>query len=637
MSLGDLADQVLAHFDGAADLERIHGLAQDALLALHELYGERDDFADWLQRLAMIVTTARDQRSPALQQLDAARLADQADWLQQPRMLGYSAYVDRFAGDLRGVADKIPYLKQLGVTYLHLLPLLHARDGDSDGGFAVIDYGAVDPRLGSRADLRALADGLRAQGVSLCIDMVFNHTAQEHEWARRAMAGDPHYQGYYHVFADRQLPDRYERDLDEVFPSTAPGNFTYVPAMGKWVWTTFYPYQWDLNYANPAVFAEMLQAVLALANDGVEVFRVDSAAFMWKEMGTDCRGRPQTHRLLQAFRALIAIAAPAVALKAEAIVEARRIAKFLGSGAFAGRECHLAYHNALMTGLWAALAQGRADRLAAMLADIPPLPHGTAWVTYARCHDDIGWGALVDPERPWGASTAELAALSQFYAGAGPESFARGANFQVGDAADFHGTNGTFAALVGLEAAAQDNDRAAAAMAVDRACLLFAVILAYGGIPVLYMGDEIGLFNDPDYQCHAPGGDGRWLHRPFMDWDRVARLSRHQDDWAAPLHLRLRALIGKRRDLPMLHAAQPNLMLDCADCPAVLAFIRGEGSSRLLFVGNFSDQAVAWRAPRDFWPDPPAILRDVLSDHAMAWPGPVTLRPYQAMWLVPQS
>lgn len=635
MSLVEQADFFLAHLGEDASHDRVHGLVQDALLALDELYGNRPDFAEWVGRLADIVTRARDARPTSLKMLDAARSGAEADWLQRPHMLGYSAYVDRFAGDLRGVSEKIPYLKDMGVTYLHLLPLLKARPGDSDGGFAVTDYGAVEPRLGNRDDLRALAGGLRAAGISLCLDMVFNHTAREHEWAQKAIAGDKDYQAFYHFFPDRVLPDQYERHLDQVFPTTAPGNFTFVPELNQWVWTTFYPYQWDLNYANPAVFARMLDAVLALANDGVEVFRVDSAAYMWKELGTDCRGRPQTHRLLQAFRALIGLAAPAVALKAEAIVEARRIAKFLGSGAFAGRECHLAYHNALMSGLWAALAQGRADRLGAMLGDIPALPHGTAWVTYVRCHDDIGWGALLDPERAWGASAAELAQLTQFYAGGTQSSFARGASFQVGGGGGFHGTNGTMAALVGLEAAQEQGDAAALDAAIDRACLLHAAVLGYGGIPVLYMGDEIALANDRDYLKRGVGTDGRWLHRPFMDWDRVAALKQPGDAPFARFNARLRAMIAARQGLGMLHAAQSNDIL-AGGAPEILAFLRGGGQDGLLFLGNFADQPVHWRAPAAPWPNMPASVRDAIGGGIMAWhDGGIVLRPYQAMWLVP--
>ena len=328
-------------------------------------------------------------RPPELRRLDRRREIDPA-WFQRSRMIGYVCYADRFAGSLRGVREHLDYLVELGVSYLHLMPLLRPREGESDGGYAVADYGQVDPRVGTMDDLEELAADLHQRGIALCVDLVLNHTAREHEWARKAVAGEPGYREMYLVYPDRTEPDAYERTLPEVFPDIAPGSFTEVPGLG-WVWTSFHEYQWDLNYANPAVFRAMLRTMLDLANRGIDVLRLDAVPFLWKRMGTDCQNQPEAHLLVQAFRALTRLAAPGLALKAEAIVSPDLLAQYLGAHDRYRPECDLAYDNQLMVMLWSSLAT-RDVRLAAhALSRRRPAPAPTSWVTYVRCHDDIGW------------------------------------------------------------------------------------------------------------------------------------------------------------------------------------------------------------------------------------------------------
>ena len=340
---------------------------QEAVLhqRLSGLYGQQPGFAQWYAGLVAQVGRLAAARPAELQAQDEARLAG-PDWFQHQSMLGYCAYADRFGGTLSGVAQRIPHLRELGVRYLHLLPFLRPRAGENDGGFAVASFDDVDPRLGGNADLDALTAQLRAAGISLCSDFILNHVADDHPWARGARHGDPALRGYFHVFPDRSTPDRYEQTLGQVFPQVAPGNFSHVEEMGGWVWTTFYPYQWDLNYANPAVFAEMAAALLRLANRGIEVFRLDSTAFLWKREGTNCMNQPEAHALLQALRAIVAIAAPGVLLKAEAIVPTRELPAYFGDAA--APECHIAYHSSLMAAGWGALAEQDASLLRAVLA-----------------------------------------------------------------------------------------------------------------------------------------------------------------------------------------------------------------------------------------------------------------------------
>lgn len=499
---------------------------------LDALYGALPGHADFVASvIASLKARAIDRPAP-LTALDAAREADPA-WFLAPEMLGYSAYVDRFAGTLAGVADRIGYLEGLGVHYLHLLALLKARGGDSDGGFAVADYLAVEPRLGTVADLEALTDRLRGAGISLCVDFALNHTADDHEWAQAARAGDPAYRDFYIVLDDAAEVAARETDLGQVFPVTAPGNFTHVPDLG-WVWTTFYPYQWDLNWANPRLFATMLDTMLRLANHGVEAFRLDSIAFLWKQAGTDSRNRPQVHAIVRALRAAIDIVAPGVLLKGEAIVPTRDVIPYFGTAD--APECHLLYDNSLMVAGWTALVEQRAQAPRAIQAETAQLPAAANWLTYARCHDDIGWGALLgdlaafeaEPER-------RLKVVATVLEGGG---FGRGEPFQVEGGA-LHGTNGTTASLAGLESATDD---AGKTKAIARIRLLHALMIASGGLPTIYMGDEAAMLNDHRFRDDPlRAHEGRWLHRPAMAWDRPANdaAARVRDDLAALMRARV--------------------------------------------------------------------------------------------------
>src|SRR5471032_2004819 len=460
---------------------------------LARLYGGRRDFLPWFCDLMENLGRLHAARPAALLQLDAERL-QQPDWFASQSMLGYSTYVQRFGGSLNGVAERIAHLRELGVTYLHLLPFLRPRAGESDGGFAVASFDEVDPELGSNADLEALTAQLRAAGVSLCSDFILNHVADDHAWAQAAKTGDAGARALFHVFPDRALPERYERTLGQVFPQVAPGNFSFVEALDGWVWTTFYPYQWDLNYANPAVFAQMAVALLRLANRGVEVFRLDSTAFLWKRVGTNCMNQPEAHQLLQALRAIVDIVAPGVLLKAEAIVPTRELPAYLGSAA--APECHIAYHSSLMAAGWAALAEQDSALLRAVIASTPALPVAASWLSYVCCHDDIGWNVLraeaaADGQEP----NARLARVARFFSGA-EGSYASGAAFQSTDPNAAHGSNGMAASLAGLGPAASGEG---GVLALRRMLLLHGLALSFGALPVLYMGDELAMENDHSY------------------------------------------------------------------------------------------------------------------------------------------
>lgn len=583
--------------DRHAEVSRRYAVREAVLRdRLARLYGAHPGFDAWMGKLLAAIGMLYADRPEPLRALDRARESDPA-WFTREGMLGYSAYVDQFGGDLAGVTRRIGHLRELGVTYLHLLPFLKPRAGENDGGFAVASFEDVDPRLGTNDDLLALTDALRSAGISLCSDLILNHVADDHPWALGAKEGDPAKRAFFHVFPDRTLPERYESTLGQVFPEAAPGNFSWIEDMNAWVWTTFYPFQWDLNYANPEVFAEMAQAMLRLANRGIEVFRLDSTAFLWKREGSTCMNQPEAHLILQALRAIMEIAAPGVLLKAEAIVPTADLPAYFGDSD--APECHLAYHSTLMAAGWAALAEQDTSLLRAVIAGTPSVAPGSSWLTYVRCHDDIGWAVLrgeaPDPQR--------RARIAQFFAGDG---FAAGVPFQEGGAAQVWATNGSAASLAGLERA---TDEAMRRDAARRLMLVHGLALSFGGLPVLYMGDELGMLNDYRYRSDPQRAhDTRWVQRTPFDESLLGRPN--------PILEQLRTLVARRASDPSLAAGQP-----CTVLPApvqVLALLRGR---EFLNLSNFSGQVVEL---------------DLHAIGAGDWPGQpgrVVLEPWQMLWL----
>lgn len=560
--------------------QRLALAGNDLIDALTALYGHVEGFSPWLATLFAQLGRQASLRPAELVALDIER-ENQPDWFVRQRMLGYSTYVDRFGGNLRGVAGRIGHLRALGVDYLHLLPFLRARSGDSDGGFAVASFEEVEPALGSMDDLQALARELRTAGISLCSDLVLNHVADQHPWAQQAIAGDPAMRAFFHVFPDRDLPDAYETTVGQVFPQSAPGNFTRVPGLG-WTWTTFYPYQWDLNYAHPPVFAAMATALLGLANRGVEVFRLDSAPFLWKRLGTACVNEPEVHLLLAALRACTRLVAPGVLLKAEAIMPTTEVTGYFGRGALSGRECHLAYHTGLMAAAWAGLAEGSAQLLQQVMVDTPANPPGTGWITYVRCHDDIVWNVLREQvESSGGDFRARIGAAADFLEGRTPGSFARGAAFQSdGAGAAVHGSNGMTASLVGLPGDPLARPEPAA---LRRFALLHALAFWVGAVPLLYMGDELGQTNnEASEDAGRIAWDGRWLQRPVLSTAALDALAGGKGVPAATFAA-LRALTDVRRD-PRWPAEQAVSVVEQPDT-TLLLLRRGDDARALFHFG----------------------------------------------------
>ncbi len=655
----DLIDDVskpssATHHDRIFEL-RFERSRNDLFGMLERLYGHRPDYAEFVDALTRTLRENWRRRPDDLKWLDLQRDLE-PDWFQRPDQIGYVFYIDRFNGDLVGILDpkKLAHLEDLGVTYVHLMPCLKPREGDNDGGYSVQDYRDVDPRYGTMDDLEKVATAFRERGISLCIDLVLNHTAKEHEWAVNARQGRQQYVDYYHIFDDDTLPNQYEETLLEIFPDQAPGNFTRYDDFGptedetKWVWTTFNEHQWDLNWANPWVFLEIVDIALHLANKGTSILRLDAVAFMWKRMGTRCQSEPEVHMILHAFRAATRIAAAGVIHLEEAIVSPEEMIPYLGTGEHTAKEGNLAYHNSLMVQFWSALAARNAQLMTHVLGTHFPssIPNAT-YATYLRCHDDIGWAITDTDAAAVGLSgLAHRRFLADYYTGAFAGSGARGTLFQVNPRTGDARSNGTTASLAGLESALEiqgaDRRRYAVNRAIDRILLGHAIIASYGGIPLIYMGDEIATLNDYDQLTDpANTGDSRWIQRPFMNWDLVESATSGapngdggdgEEGAAARVLAGVTHILRQRTTVPEFHGGYATVILRPPDA-RVFAFARPAPTATVVCLFNMSpDHLVidgSWLREHGV-----SDLHDLLSDRPVALhDDQLRLLPYGRVWL----
>lgn len=591
-----------------------------------DLYSERYDFFFYLESLLINITNSWLNRSDPLKDLDALREED-PDWFNDHRMLGGVCYVDLFAGDLSGIQEKIPYFKELGLTYLHLMPLFKSPEGENDGGYAISSYREVNPKLGTMAELRELADKLREEGISLVLDFVFNHTSNEHEWALKAREGIKRFQNYYWMFPDRTIPNAYEKHLREIFPDEHPGAFTYFYDIGMWVWTTFHSNQWDLNYANPEVFNQMAQEMLFLANQGVEVLRLDAVAFIWKEMGTSCENLPEAHSIIQAYNLIARIAAPALLFKSEAIVHPDEVAKYIHP-----EECQLSYNPLLMALLWNTLATREVNLLLFSMKKRSEIPEDCTWVNYVRCHDDIGWTfSDEDAADLWVNAFDHRQFLNAFYTGGFEGSFARGLPFQENPKTKDARISGTTASLAGLEKALEEETGVEVELAIRRIHLIHNIIFSIGGIPLIYLGDEVGMLNDYTYQQDPDkADDSRWVHRPKASPECYAK-RKNEDTIPGRIYQGFQKLIQLRKTNPILSGDMPDFIY--TGNPHVFGYIRKRDDQQIMFLNNFSDdpQRVALKRLNLF--DPGEMSQDIVTGEMVALYKDLELKPFQFLWL----
>src|SRR5210317_338007 len=583
----EISDQDLRHFYTrlGANFYGIHSLFQ-------RLYGDRDDFDNQAQKLVETMAQQYIKRPEKLRQLDLEREKDY-NWFLSQQWVGMALYCNGFAGTLQGLQERLHYFQELGINLVHVMPILRCPKGSSDGGYAVSDFREISPEVGTLEDVRQLADEMRKRDILLVLDVVVNHTSNKHDWATHARAGEQKYLDYYYTFENRNVPDMFEQSMPEIFPETAPGNFTWDEEMGRWVMTVFNDYQWDLNYSNPAVFIEMLDIILFWANQGADILRLDAVAFLWKKIGSTCQNEREAHLILQLLKDCCQVSAPGVVFIAEAIVAPVEMIKYFGEDAVIAKECEIAYNATFMALLWDAVATKNARLLNQGIKSLPVKLERATWLNYVRCHDDIGLGfddrdiLLCDYE-----PARHRRFLVDYFTGKFGHSHARGLPFGQNTKTGDTRISGSLASLVGLEHALESGDNQAIDDSIKLILLLHGMILSFGGIPLLYYGDELGTLNDDSYRDDPyKKGDTRWVHRPSIDWDKAERRNT-PGTIEYEIFSALKRMIAVRKEIDVFADFNNRELLEVEN-PHLFVFGRyhlQKQSKHVLVVANFSDK-----------------------------------------------
>ena len=620
---------------------RQHDAGDEILKLYNQIYQSHPDYKDGYLDLLKIIEKAFSNRPGHLKNRDLQKLkSTEANWFLSNRINGMSLYVDRFCGTLPRLKNKLNYFKRLGINLLHLMPVFESPENESDGGYAVSNFRKVAARFGKLKDLVNLQQKMQEQDMYLMLDIVLNHTSQQHEWAKKARAGEKKYQDYFYFFNNRVLPDELDKAMPEIFPESSPGNFTYVPELDKWVMTVFHNYQWDLNYRNPAVFNEMLDTVFFYANLGVDVLRIDAPAFIWKQKGTAGQNLDEAHTLLKLIKQCVQMVTPGMALLAEAIVAPDEIMKYFGTGNYLARECDLAYNATQMALQWDALATGDTRVMLAAQEKLLKKPFATSWLTYTRCHDDIGLGYDDSMIGNAGFNPAEHRKfLKNYYSGNYHNSPAMGKLFSVNVKTGDARISGSLASLCGLEKALNHDDKTAVEISIQKIILMQAHSFFNSGIPMLFYGDEQGYTNDYSYVDDADKNyDNRWMHRPIIDWEKN-KLAAKKGTTENKIFSLTKKLIAIRSSIPVL-ADMKNLTWLNIQNNHVAGFLRAWEKERVYCIFNYSNQStgISWYSFKqndmkpqklfDYWSR--KVYR-VGPDHEH-----LTLQPYQFLILEPR-
>ncbi len=566
-----------------ADYRRRFDRHLDELRWLYmELYDNGSMFAELCDRLHDFY----EERAGDLKKKDGER-EKRPDWYKGNDMLGMMLYIDNFAGNLQGVQKKLSYIKRCNVNYIHLMPFLDTPKGRSDGGYAVADFRKVQPALGTMEDLESLTAACRKEGISVCMDFVMNHTSEDHEWAKRARAGEGEYMSRYFFFDSEAIPAEYEKTVPQVFPTTAPGNFTYLADAGHYVMTSFYPYQWDLNYKNPRVFNEMMYNFLFLANKGIDIMRIDAVPYIWKELHTQCRNLKQVHTIVRMMRMISEIVCPGVLLLGEVVMEPEKVVPYFGT--LEKPECHMLYNVTTMATTWHTVATRDVRLLKRQLDIVNGLPKEYLFLNYLRCHDDIGWGLDYDTLRQWGfEERSHKQYLNDYFQGLGGDSGSRGELYNADPVSGDARFCGTTASMCGVEKAGFEQDEEAMKQAVRLDVMLHAYMFMQSGIPVLYSGDEIGQVNDYSYKEDSDkAADSRYLHRGKLDWTLTEQIS-DEESVTGQIFGQLNRL-EKIRSAGKVFAAQADARTVETEDTNVLCISRSCEGEEILGVFNFSE------------------------------------------------
>ena len=553
-----------------------------------ELYHNDDMFAELCDQMYRYFTARR----RALKNRDLEREKN-PDWFRQKDMLGMMLYIDNFAGNIKGVSAKLPYLKECNVNCLHLMPFLDTPKGRSDGGYAVSDFRKVRPDLGTMEDLAALADKCHKNGMNLCMDFVMNHTSEDHEWAKKARQGDGEYMSRYFFYNNREIPDEYEKTVPQVFPTTAPGNFTWLPDIGHYVMTTFYPYQWDLNYGNPRVFNEMMYNFLFLANQGMDVIRIDAVPYIWKELGTPCRNLKQVHTIVRMMRMIAEIVCPSVVLLGEVVMEPEKVVPYFGT--VEKPECHMLYNVTTMATTWNSIATRDIRLLKKQMDIVNSLPKQYTFLNYLRCHDDIGWGLDFATLKDWGMDEpSHKRYLNDFFTGKHPGSDSRGELYNDDPVTQDARFCGTTASMCGIEAALFEKNDEKLKRGIREDLMLHAYMLTQSGIPMLYSSDEIGRLNDYSYKEDPDkAADSRYIHRGAFQWE-LAGKRKSKSSVEGQIFQTLDRMEQIRSQESVFDKDCDVYTYDVHD-DSILCILRQKGNDRFIGIFNFSDiEKTAW-------------------------------------------
>ncbi len=579
----EIREQELHHF-----YTRLGANFYSLFSLFQQLYGNRPDSKFHLLKLVEVMARQYILRSPELKKTDLAREKD-FNWFLSPKWVGMTLYADGFTEDLKDLLSKISYFEELGINLVHIMPILECPENASDGGYAVSNYRKIDERVGDLEDIQNIAQEMKKKDILLVLDIVVNHTSNEHEWAEKARSGDQNYQNYYYTFKNREIPDMFERTLPDVFPQTAPGNFTWDEAMGKWVMTVFNNYQWDLNYQNPAVFCEMLDILLFWANKGVDILRLDAVAFLWKKIGGSSQNEPEAHILLQLFKDCCQITAPGTLFIAEAIVAPVEIVKYFGEDAINAKECEIAYNATLMALLWDAVATKNAKLLKQGIRNLPDKLERATWLNYIRCHDDIGLGFTDESIVQAGYEPySHRQFLLNYFSGKFNDTAARGLLFGQNPKNNDARISGTLTSLIGLEKALEEDDQEKIDITIKHIILLHNIIFTFGGIPLIYYGDEIGTLNDYSYMGNlSKANDSRWAHRPKIDWNKE-RLRKIPGTIQHTIFSDLQQMIMARKKISAFGDFNNRELINLSN-PHLFAFLRidPKNHEHILVISNF--------------------------------------------------
>lgn len=593
---------------------------QDELRWLYmELYGNDAMYAELCEQMHDYYS----KRSTELRKRDIKKEKN-PDWFKEKEMLGMMLYIDNFAGDLKGVERKLPCLKECNVNCIHLMPFLYTPKGKSDGGYAVADFRKVRPDLGTMKDLARLTEKCHENGMNVCMDFVMNHTSEEHEWAKRARAGEGEYMSRYFFYDNGDIPARYEETVPQVFPTTAPGNFTWLPEIGHYVLTTFYPYQWDLNYRNPRVFNEMMYNFLFLANQGMDIIRIDAVPYIWKELGTSCRNLKEVHTIVRMMRMIAEIVCPSVILLGEVVMEPEKVVPYFGT--VEKPECHMLYNVTTMATTWNSIATRDIRLLKKQMDIVSRLPKQYTFLNYLRCHDDIGWGLDFDTMKQWGMEEpSHKRYLNDYFTGKIADSISRGELYNDDPVTQDARFCGTTASMCGIEAAGFEGNAEKMQMAIQEDLMLHAYMLTQSGIPMLYSGDELGQVNDYSYKEDAEkASDSRYLHRGVFQWtlaDKRKDLSTVQ----GKLFQMLNRLEQIRRQESIFSQGAEVYTYDVHN-DSILGILREYKGERFIALFNFSERE------QTAWMQEEGIFRNLVNGEIVEVKDPV-LKGYGFVWV----